>query len=97
MRVVAGEAKGRRLLSPPASVTRAATDRIRQSLFGILEPILGHPGLRDALAADAVVVARALRKHPPEVPPHARVERDRTIGEESVLFLRYDAARPPER
>ena len=189
MRVVAGEAKGRLLASPPASVTRAATDRVRQSLFGILGPVLGgarvldlfagagtlgiealsrgaahatfverdvaalrvlranvastglsdrarvvgravaaflgsadaggpydvvfcdppfadveglsatlaHAGLRAALAGDAVVVARVLRKHPPEVPAEARLARDKRIGEESLLFLRYDAARPPER
>jgi len=187
MRVVAGEAKGRRLVSPPASVTRAATDRVRQSLFGILEPLLdgarvldlfagagtlgiealsrgaahatfverdpaalralranvastgmadrarvasravsaflgssdaggpydlvlcdppfadvaglsatlAHPGLREALGSEAVVVARVLRKHPPEIPAHARIERDKRIGEESLLFLRYDADRRP--
>ncbi len=184
MRVVAGEAKGRRLASPPASVTRAATDRVRQSLFAILEPMLegarvldlfagagtlgiealsrgaahttfverdpaalralrtnvgatgmrerarvipgsvrafldgavggpfdvvfcdppfvdvaalsatlAHPALRAALAPEALVVARALRKHPPAIPESARVERDKRIGEGSLLFLRYDRAR----
>ena len=183
MRVVAGEAKGRALRSPPASVTRAATDRIRQSLFGILEHVLegarvldlfagagtfgiealsrgaahatfverdaaalralranvtetgmtgrarivgravggflaadsggpydvvfcdppfadvdglsatlAHPGLHDALAPEAIVVARALRKHPPAIPDGARLAREKRIGEESLLFLRYDAA-----
>lgn len=181
MRVVAGEAKGRVLRSPPASITRAATDRVRQSLFAILEPHLGgarvldlfagagtlgiealsrgaahatfverdvaalralranlgatgmsgrarvvprdvlaflgsdtggpydvafcdppfadvdglthvlaHPGLRASLASDGLVVARALRKHLPTIPAHARVERDKRIGEGSLLFLRYD-------
>jgi 16S rRNA (guanine966-N2)-methyltransferase len=185
MRVVAGEAKGRRLLSPPSAVTRAATERIRESLFSILEPVLdgarvldlfagagtlgiesvsrgaatatfverdgaalralranvtstgigdrarviasdvlaflakgaggpydlvfcdppfaslevlgatlAHDGLRDALAPDATVVARVLRKYPPAIPAHARVVRDKRIGEESLLFLRYDADRP---
>jgi 16S rRNA (guanine966-N2)-methyltransferase len=185
MRVVAGEAKGRRLRSPPASVTRAATDRVRQSLFGILEPVLegarvldlfagagtlgiealsrgaahatfverdaaalralranvastemsgrahvvardvlpflgsspaepydvvfcdppfadvavltrvlAHDGLRGSLAPGALVVARMLRKHPPALPEGARLEREKRIGEESLWFLRYDAARP---
>lgn len=180
MRVVAGEAKGRRLVSPPASVTRAATERIRMSLFGILEPrlegalvldlfagagtigiealsrgaahatfverdpaalralrqnvaatgfeeratvvpqdvrafldrgaggpydlafcdppfadvdvlsaTLAHPGLALALAADALVIYRIIRKHPPAVPPAATVERTKEIGEESLVFLRY--------
>jgi len=183
MRVVAGAAKGRRLVSPPAETTRAATGRIRESLFAILEPsiegaavldlfagagtlgiealsrgaasatfveraprplaairanlaatgladrarvvgrgvpafldgpdvggpydlvfcdppfgelellgrTLAHPGLRAALAAEAVVVARALRKHPPTLPAQARVERIKEIGEEALMFLRYDA------
>lgn len=183
MRVVAGEAKGRRLVSPPAAVTRAATERIRESLFAILEPMIGdarvldlfagagslgiealsrgaahatfverdrkalaairanveatgmgdrarvvaanvttflggaasgpydlvfcdppfadvdllsatlaHEGLRASLAPQALVVARVLRKHRPAVPPGARIERDKAIGEETLLFLRYDAA-----
>lgn len=192
MRVIAGELKGRRLVQPPAATTRAATDRIRESLFGMLGPVvedarvldlfagagslgiealsrgassatfverdraavaairqnvaalgiaeratvvsadvvrfladearartgepasgagyelvfcdppfaevdlltatLAHEGLRAALAADARVVARFLTKHRPDVPPEARIERERAIGEETVLFLRYDAA-----
>lgn len=181
MRVVAGEAKGRRLVSPPASITRAATERIRMSLFGILEPrlegaavldlfagagtlgiealsrgaahatfverdrtalralrenvaatgfldratvvpqdvrafldrgaggqfdlafcdppfadvgglsaTLAHPGLARALAPDGLVVYRIVRKHPPELPRAATVERTKDIGEEALVFLRYD-------
>lgn len=184
MRVVAGEAKGRRLVSPPPAVTRAATERIRESLFAIIEPrladarvldlfagagtlgiealsrgaaratfverdraaltairanvaatgmaqrsrvvpkdvgaflgadargpydlvfcdppfsavdvlsaTLAHDGLRAALAPDALVVARVLRKHRPALPPRSRVEREKQIGEEMLLFLRYDASR----
>jgi 16S rRNA (guanine966-N2)-methyltransferase len=187
MRVVAGEAKGRRLVSPPASVTRAATGRIRTSLFGILEPhledaavldlfagagtlgiealsrgaahatfverdraalralrenlsatglqdratvvsqevrafldrgaggpfdlvfcdppfadvdtlsaTLADPGLSRALAPDALVVYRILRKHPAAVPPTATVERTKEIGEESIVFLRYATAASTE-
>jgi 16S rRNA (guanine966-N2)-methyltransferase len=187
MRVIAGEAKGRRLVSPPARVTRAATDRIRETLFAILEPrlpdarvldlfagagtlgiealsrgaahatfverdraalhalrtnlaatgleggrvvaasvlaflggqvggpydlvfcdppfadvdalsaTLAHPRLRSALAPDAIVVARVLRKHPPVVPQDAVTVRTKEIGEETLLFLRYDAVGPASR
>ena len=187
MRVVAGEAKGRRLVTPAGRTTRAATERIRESLFAILAPeidgarvldlfagagtlgiealsrgaafatfveraapaaaairtnlgttgsadrakivraevlaflaghgvggpydlvlcdppfadlgvlaaTLAHPGLRAALAAGGTVVARALRKHPPALPSGARIERAKEIGEEALLFLRYDALASP--
>lgn len=185
MRVVAGEAKGRALVAPHASVTRPATERIRESLFAILEPdieganvldlfagagtlgiealsrgaaratfverdraalsalrrnlvatgfegraavvpravaayldgapartfdlvfcdppfadveglgaTLRHPRLRAALAPDGLVLARVLRKHPPAIPEGVSIERTKAIGEEDVLFLRYDAPRP---
>ena len=181
MRVIAGSAKGRTLDAPRDGATRPATDRIRESLFAILEPVLGdarvldlfagagtlgiealsrgaasvtfversaealkalrkniatthfddraevvsanvlgfleqiagsyhvvfcdppfadtamleatlaHPRLAAALAPEAYVVARVLRKHQPRVPAGARVLRVKQIGEESLLFLRYDA------
>ena len=184
MRVVAGELKGRRLVSPPGATTRSATERIRESLFAMLEPdiadarvldlfagggslgiealsrgaahatfverdrnalvalranvvatgtgerarvvaasvlaylggstagpfdlvfcdppfadvevlsaTLAHEGLRSSLAPGALVVARVLRKHRPALPAGVRTERDKQIGEETLLFLRYDAAR----
>jgi len=185
MRVIAGEAKGRRLVQPPQEVTRAATERIRESLFAILEPrlrearvldlfagagtlgiealsrgaahatfverdraalaairanldatglrdrarvvpasvtaflarpdvagpygivfcdppfrdvellgaTLAHGGLRAAVEVGGVVVARYVRKHPPALPAGAHVERTKEIGEETLLFLRYDADR----
>jgi 16S rRNA (guanine966-N2)-methyltransferase len=180
MRVIAGEAKGRTLVVPRGGETRSATDRIRETMFAILEPALpqatvldlfagagtlgiealsrgaahatfvergrdavralernlkttgflaksdvisedvaryltsrptgpftlafadppfadvsglaatlGHPGLRAALAPDAVVVARFLRKHPPVLPREAVPFRVKEIGEENIVFLRY--------
>ena len=180
MRVIAGEAKGRTLVIPRGGGTRAATDRIRETLFAILEPTLAgarvldlfagsgslgiealsrgaalatfverdehalvalrrnlettglgartlvvgatvggylergadgpfdvvfcdppfadvpvleatlaRPELRASCAPGATVVARVLRKHPPALPPEATLARERRIGEESLLFLRY--------
>lgn len=184
MRVIAGSAKGRTLDAPRGGGTRPATDRIRETLFAILEPILGnarvldlfagagtlgiealsrgsasvtfversaealkalrkniastgfddcaevvaanvlafleqqivgpydvvfcdppfadvaileatlgHPRLLGALAPDAHVVARVLKKYQPRVPDAARVLRVKEIGEETLLFLRYDGGR----
>lgn len=183
MRIVAGEAKGRRLASPPPSVTRAATERIRESLFASIEPemaearvldlfagagtlglealsrgaasatfverdrsalaalranvaatrmgdrarivardvasflgrlegeafdivfcdppfagvelhsrVLAHPALARALAPGGLVVSRSLGKHRPAIPPGGRVEREKRIGEEVLLLLRYAPA-----
>ena len=181
MRVIAGEAKGRTLVVPRGGGTRSATDRIRETLFAIVEPeldgarvldlfagagtlgiealsrgaaratfvdrgaeavkalrrniaatnfgarsevvaanviayldsrprdqrfdvvfcdppfadvgiaeaTLGHDGLRSALAADGLVVARAHGKHLPTVPSFVQVARVKEIGEEKLLFLRY--------
>jgi 16S rRNA (guanine966-N2)-methyltransferase len=181
--VIAGSAKGRTLDAPRGGATRPATDRVRETLFGILEPVLAdarvldlfagagtlgiealsrgaaratfverstaalaalrknlaatgfaeragvvaanvlafveesiagpydlvfcdppfadvaileatlaHPRFADALAPEAYVVARVLKKHPPRVPAPARVLRVKEIGEERLLFLRYDGA-----
>ena len=184
MRVIAGSAKGRSLDAPRGGATRPATDRIRETLFAILEPVLAdarvldlfagagtlgiealsrgaahatfverspealktlqknikvteleglaevnaanvlgfleqsivgpydvvfcdppfadvalleatlaHPRLAAALAPDATVVARIHKKHQPRFPEGARVQRVKDIGEESLLFLRYDGGR----
>ncbi|HZP96194.1 MAG TPA: 16S rRNA (guanine(966)-N(2))-methyltransferase RsmD [Candidatus Limnocylindria bacterium] len=181
MRVIAGTAKGRPLVVPRGGGTRSATDRIRETLFAILEPSLpgarvldlfagagtlgiealsrgaahatfverssqalaalrqnlkttGFEGRSDivpanvlvsleqrlaspydlvfcdppfadvailesvlallpaagALAPDGLAVARVLKKHQPTLPEGARLARTKELGEEALLFLRYD-------
>jgi 16S rRNA (guanine966-N2)-methyltransferase len=183
MRVIAGSAKGRTLAAPHGGATRPATDRIRETLFAILEPVLedarvldlfagagtlgiealsrgaagatfversaealktlrkniattqfgdraeivagnvlgfleqsgagpydlvfcdppfadvalleatlAHPRLARALAPDAQVIARVLKKYQPRLPVGARIARAKAIGEETLLFLRYDGS-----
>lgn len=46
LRVIAGDARGRRLVAPPGVTTRPMTDRVKESLFA---------ALGDARLADAVV------------------------------------------
>lgn len=38
MRIIAGEHRGRKLLSPESDATRPITDRVKQSLFDIIAP-----------------------------------------------------------
>src|SRR5574341_2279767 len=74
MRVVAGELKGRRLVSPPEVVTRAAMERIRESLFAILEPVIADARVLDLFAGAGSLGIEALSRGA----AHATfVERDR--------------------
>lgn len=62
MRVIAGEAKGRTLVVPRGSGTRAATDRIRETLFGILEPRLDGARVADLFAGAGSLGIEALSR-----------------------------------
>lgn len=54
----------------------------------LLGRVLGHEGLR-ASAAEALIVARVMRKHQPTLPEGMRTVRDHKVGEESLLLLEY--------
>ncbi len=58
----------------------------------VLEAVLTRLPAAGALAADAIVVARVLKKHRPALPVGVTLTRTKEIGEEALLFLRYDAA-----
>src|ERR1700716_4018170 len=62
MRVIAGEAKGRRLVVPEGGGTRAATDRIRETLFGILTPVVADSEVLDLFAGSGALGIEALSR-----------------------------------
>jgi 16S rRNA (guanine966-N2)-methyltransferase len=62
MRVIAGEAKGRTLVVPRGGGTRAATDRIRETLFAILEPELEGARVADLFAGAGSLGIEALSR-----------------------------------
>jgi 16S rRNA (guanine966-N2)-methyltransferase len=62
VRVIAGEAKGRTLVVPRGGATRAATDRIRETLFGILEPELREARVLDLFAGAGTLGIEALSR-----------------------------------
>ncbi|HEY8860620.1 MAG TPA: 16S rRNA (guanine(966)-N(2))-methyltransferase RsmD [Candidatus Limnocylindria bacterium] len=62
MRVIAGIAKGRRLVVPEGGRTRAATDRIRETLFGILTPVLIEADVLDLFAGSGALGIEALSR-----------------------------------
>jgi 16S rRNA (guanine966-N2)-methyltransferase len=62
MRVIAGEAKGRTLVVPRGGGTRSATDRIRETLFAILEPELEGVRVLDLFAGAGTLGIEALSR-----------------------------------
>jgi 16S rRNA (guanine966-N2)-methyltransferase len=62
VRVIAGEAKGRQLIAPKGTGTRPATDRIRETLFAILEPDLGDARVLDLFAGTGSMGIEALSR-----------------------------------
>jgi len=62
MRVIAGEAKGRRLVAARGRATRSATDRIRETLFAILEPQLPGALVLDLFAGAGTLGIEALSR-----------------------------------
>jgi len=50
MRIIAGKHRGRNLLPPLGNVTRPITDRVKQSLFDILAPMLADSRIYDCFA-----------------------------------------------
>jgi 16S rRNA (guanine966-N2)-methyltransferase len=50
MRIIAGEFRGRKLLPPESEATRPVTDRVKQSLFDILAPLLPEAVVYDCFA-----------------------------------------------
>lgn len=50
MRIIAGEFRGRKLLPPEGDVTRPITDRVKQSLFDILTPLIEVARVYDCFA-----------------------------------------------
>ena len=85
MRVIAGEAKGRTLVVPRGGDTRSATDRIRETLFAILESELEGARVLDLFAGAGTLGIEALSRGA----AHATfVER----GGEAVKALRRNLA-----
>ena len=77
MRVVAGAIKGRRLQGPRGRTTRPTSDRVREALFQVLEPVAGARVL-DLYAGSGALGIEALSRGAAEA---VFVERDRRAAE----------------
>jgi 16S rRNA (guanine966-N2)-methyltransferase len=61
-RVIAGRAAGRRLVAPPGEGTRPLADRVKQTLFAILEPDLVGAHVLDLFAGSGAAGIEALSR-----------------------------------
>lgn len=62
MRVIAGEARGKRLIAPRGRETRPATDRLRESIFGTLGPRCVDAEVLDLFAGSGALGIEALSR-----------------------------------
>jgi 16S rRNA (guanine966-N2)-methyltransferase len=62
VRVIAGEAKGRRLVAPAGKTTRPATDRVRESIFGTLGERAEDARVLDLFAGSGALGIEALSR-----------------------------------
>ncbi len=62
MRVIAGEFRSRKLIAPPGDATRPTPDRLRESLFSILQPRLQGIVFHDLYAGSGAVGIEALSR-----------------------------------
>ena len=64
MRIVAGSHRGRRLEAPADERIRPTSDRIRESLFNILEHRLGGFAGKAQQEEDSRIIAESVRRYP---------------------------------
>lgn len=62
MRVIAGVAKGRRLVAPRGERTRPTSDRVKESWFSSLQPVLGGAHVLDLYAGSGALGLEALSR-----------------------------------
>ena len=62
MRVIAGEFRSRRIISPPGMTTRPTPERLRETLFDILQSVIEGAIFIDAFAGTGAVGIEALSR-----------------------------------
>jgi 16S rRNA (guanine966-N2)-methyltransferase len=62
MRIIAGEYKGRNLKSPPSMNVRPTSDRLRETLFNVIAPVIEDSRFLDLCAGSGAVGIEALSR-----------------------------------
>jgi 16S rRNA (guanine966-N2)-methyltransferase len=83
MRIVAGAARGRRLVAPPGDAVRPTADRVREALFSSLAPLLPGAAVLDAFAGSGALGLEARSRGAARV---TLVEQDRR----ALVALRHN-------
>jgi len=101
MRIVAGAARGRRLVVPPGDTVRPTADRVREALFASLTPLLPGASVLDAFAGSGALGLEARSRGAATV---TFIERERraldalrrnvaAVGLDGVTVIAADAVR----
>jgi 16S rRNA (guanine966-N2)-methyltransferase len=101
MRVVAGAARGRRLVVPPGDAVRPTADRVREALFASLAPLLQGASVLDVFAGSGALGLEARSRGAAHV---TFIERDRraldalrrnvdAVGLDATTVIAADASR----
>lgn len=62
MRIVAGSARGRRLMAPPGMDTRPTSDKVRESVFNVLGQFFSGGAVLDLYAGTGALALEALSR-----------------------------------
>lgn len=62
MRIVAGAARGRRLVAPTGSAVRPTADRVKEALFSSLAPLIAGASVLDVFAGSGALGLEALSR-----------------------------------
>src|SRR5512138_667101 len=62
MRIIAGLYKGRNLKSPPSLSVRPTSDRLRETLFNVIAPVISEARFLDLCAGSGAVGIEALSR-----------------------------------
>jgi 16S rRNA (guanine966-N2)-methyltransferase len=101
MRIVAGAARGRRLVAPPGDAVRPTADRVREALFASLAPLLPGASVLDVFAGSGALGLEALSRGAERV---TFIERERraldalrrnidAVGLDATTVVAADASR----
>ena len=93
MRIIAGVARGRRLVAPAGDTVRPTGDRVREALFASLMPHLPGASVLDAFAGSGALGLEARSRGAAEVTFVERDRRSLTALERNVASVGLDAVR----